>query len=231
MNIGIIGAGHIGAALAKKLVALGHHVSIANSRGPDTLGDVATATGAKAATVHDAAKAGELVIVTIPQKAIPDLPKDLFAGVPESVVVIDTCNYYPMLRDGALAGDDMIDSEWTATHLGRPVIKAFNSIMASSLTTKGSPRGTPGRVALAVSGDRERFRRIVLQLVDALGFDPVDNGSLANSWRQQPGTPSYGRDFDKAKLTAALASAEHDKIGSYRRAGEESTKAHIAATR
>ncbi len=227
MNIGIIGAGHIGSALAKNLVKLGHHVSIANSRGGDSLAAVAKATGATAVSVQEAARAGEVVVVTIPQKNVPNLPKDLFAGVPESVVVIDTGNFYPGLRDGALAPLDSVDSEWVATQLGRPVIKVFNSIYAGSLAEKGSPKGTAGRIALAVSGDDARAKKTVLDLVDALGFDPIDYGSLAESWRQQIGSPGYCKDLDKAKLAAARESADRSKIAEYRRTADESAQAFV----
>ena len=227
MKIGIIGAGHIGAALAKNLVKLGHHVSIANSRGPETLAEVASATGAAPVGVREAARAGEVVIVTIPQKNIPDLPRDLFDGVSDSVAVIDTGNYYPGLRDGDLAPRDSVDSVWVAQQLGRPVIKVFNSIYAASLANKGAAKGTPGRIALAVSGDDARTKSVVLELVDALGFDPVDNGPLSNSWRQQIGSPGYCLDLDKAKLTAALASAEPSKIAQYRHAADEHARSFV----
>src|SRR5579859_6904334 len=104
MKIGIIGAGQIGGTLTRRLAKLGHEVSVANSRGPESLAGLAKETGAKAVTVQEAARAGEVVIVTIPESKIPDLPKDLFAGVPESVVVVDTGNYYPRQRDGKIAG-------------------------------------------------------------------------------------------------------------------------------
>jgi len=115
MKIGIIGAGHIGSALAVRLVSLGHSVRIANSRGPETLGDVAQKTGATPATAHEAAQHGDLLVVTIPLKNIPDLPKDLFASVPASVPVVDTSNYYPLLRDGRIAelgSGPLTESEW-----------------------------------------------------------------------------------------------------------------------
>jgi predicted dinucleotide-binding enzyme len=95
MNIGIIGAGNIGGNLTRRFSALGHNVFVANSRGPESLGDLAAETGATPVSVHEAARRGDVIIVTIPEKNIPDLPRDLFAGVPDDVVIVDTGNYYP----------------------------------------------------------------------------------------------------------------------------------------
>jgi predicted dinucleotide-binding enzyme len=209
MNIGIIGAGHIGSALALRLVSLGHSVQIANSRGPETLTDVVQKTGAKAVTAKEAARHGDIVVVTIPLKKIPDLPKDLFADVAADVPVIDTSNYYPMLRDGhmpELETGDLTESEWVQQHLGRPVVKVFNNIYADHLQNKGLPAGTPGRIALPVASDDTAAKQKVMALVEELGFDAVDDGSLHESWRQQPGTPSYGADLPADKLRALFAS-------------------------
>jgi predicted dinucleotide-binding enzyme len=209
MNIGIIGAGHIGSALAVRLVSLGHSVKIANSRGPETLKDVAQKTGATPVTAQEAARHGEIIVVTIPLKNIPDLPQDLFAGVPASVPVIDTSNYYPLLRDGKideLETGDLTESEWVQQHLGRPVVKVFNNIYADHLQNKGLPAGTPGRIALPVAGDDAAAKQKVMALVEELGFDAVDAGSLHESWRQQPGTPSYGADMSADKLREHFAS-------------------------
>ena len=209
MNIGIIGAGHIGSALAVRLTSLGHSVLIANSRGPETLKDVAQKTGATPATAQEAARHGELIVVTIPLKNIPDLPKDLFEGVSADVPVIDTSNYYPLLRDGQipeLETGDLTESEWVQQHLGRPVVKVFNNIYADHIEKKGQPAGTPGRISLPVAGDDAAAKQQVMALVDELGFDAVDDGSLHESWRQQPGTPAYGADFSAAELEQNLAS-------------------------
>jgi predicted dinucleotide-binding enzyme len=223
MNIGIIGAGNIGSALAGNLVKLGHTVSIANSRGPETLKDVAAKTGAKPVTAQQAARAGEIVILTIPFINVPKT-KALFADVPPGVIVIDTNNYYPEMRDGEIAPRDVIDSQWVREHLGRPVIKAFNNIYAHHLATTGKPKGTPGRVALPVAGDDAKAKHSVLELVEALGFDAIDNGGLADSWRQQPGTPAYTADLDQAKLTQALATADRHKLAEYRAGAEAALK-------
>jgi 8-hydroxy-5-deazaflavin:NADPH oxidoreductase len=231
MQIGIIGAGNIGGTLARHLIKLGHQVSMANSRGPESLAALAIETGATPVSVVDAAKAGEIVIISIPEKAVPELPRELFANVPSSVVVIDTGNYYPELRDGRIDAIDrgMLDSQWVAQQIGRAVIKAFNNIFAKSLLEKGVPRGTTGRIALSVAGDSLDAKTAVLRLVDDLGFDPVDGGDLENSWRQQPGTPAYCRDLEAAALRRALTLADRSRIAKYRAEQEARTRKSIAA--
>lgn len=218
MKIGIIGAGNIGGTLTRLLTKLKHDVSIANSRGPQTLTDLASETGAKAVTAREAARDKDLVVVTIPEKHIEDLPKDLFAGVPDNVVVVDTGNYYPRQRDGRIAGieDGMTESGWVSQQLGRPVIKAFNNIYAQHLLELGRPKGTPGRVALPVAGDDAAAKAIVMRLVDELGFDPVDAGSLKDSWRQQPGSPVYTKDFDAAGVSRGLSEARAERTPEWR---------------
>lgn len=222
MRIGIIGSGNIGGTLARHLARLKHQVSIANSRGPQSLAALAQQIGAKAVTVADAVEAGDVVIVSIPEKNIPDLPRGLFANVPDGVAVVDTGNYYPEVRDGRIDAIDrgQLDSQWVAQHLGRPVIKAFNNIYAQSLLEKGRPRGTAGRIALPVAGDAPKAKAAVLGLVDELGFDPVDGGGLDDSWRQQPGTPAYCRDLDAAELRRALAQADRSRLAEYRAEAE-----------
>ena len=228
MKIAIIGSGNIGGTLARHLARLGHQVSIANSRGPQSLTALATETGCKPVTVADAARAGEVVIVSIPEKNIPDLPRGLFADVPDSVAIIDTGNYYPELRDGRIDAIDrgLLDSHWVSHQLGRPVIKVFNNIYARSLLEKGKPRGTPGRVALPVAGDSPQAKATVLRLVDELGFDPIDNGGLDDSWRQQPGTPAYCRDLEAGALRRALAEADRGRLPEYRAAAEDQARSN-----
>jgi predicted dinucleotide-binding enzyme len=218
MRIGIIGAGGMGGTLARHLARLGHHVSIANSRGPESLTALAAGIGATPVSVVDAANAGAIVILAIPTKAVADLPRGLFTNVPSSVVVIDIGNYHPELRDGRIDAIDrgLLDSQWVAQQIGHPVIKAFNNIFAKSLLEKGAPRGTPGRIALPVAGDSSDARAAVLRLVDDLGFDPVDGGDLANSFRQQTGTPAYCRDLETAALRRALAEADRSRVAEYR---------------
>jgi predicted dinucleotide-binding enzyme len=218
MNIGIIGAGHIGGTLTRRLTALGHQVFVANSRGPETLADLAAETGAKAVPITEAADSGELVVVTIPMKNIPNLPRDLFKGVADRVVVVDTCNYYPQQRDGRIDAIEkgMVESRWVEQQLAHPVIKAFNNIYAQHLMDLGQPADTPQRIALPVAGDDKSAKALVLRLVDELGFDGVDAGGLDESWRQQPGTPAYAKDFDAEGVRRALYQASRERKPEWR---------------
>ena len=231
MKIGVIGAGSMGQVLACSLAKLGHHVSIASSRGPELLSALAAEVGAVPVSVVDAVSAAEIVVLAIPTKAVADLPFELFASVPDNVVVIDIGNYHPDLRDGHIDAIDrgLLDSQWVAQQIGRPVIKAFNNIFAASLLEKGVPRGTKGRIALPVAGDPLAARAAVLRLVDNLGFDPVDTGDLDNSWRQQTGTPAYCRDLEVTALQRALAEAERSRIGEYRAKEETRIRRAIEA--
>lgn len=209
MKIGIIGAGNIGSALTRRFRAAGHDVAIANSRGPETLRDLATETGAQAVTVEEAARGRDLVVVTIPESHIPELPKNLFSGVPDDVVVVDTGNYYPRQRDGRIEGieNGMTESQWVSSQIGRPVVKAFNTIYAQHLQDYGKLKDTPGRIALPVAGDDPKAKAVVMKLIDEIGFDPIDAGTLAESWRQQPGSPVYTHDYDAERTRRMLSEA------------------------
>lgn len=224
MKIGIIGSGNIGTALVHHLTKLGHEVMIANSRGPETLRELAAETGATAASAEQAAAAEDLVIVTIPEKAIPKLPVSVLSA--SKAIIIDTGNYYPS-RDGELkeivAG--MPDSAWVASVIGHPVIKAFNNIYAASLAEKGVPAGSPNRIALSVAGDDETDKQVVMKLIDNMGFDAIDGGSLADSWRQEPGSPAYCHDLDKEALKAALENANASERAKNRAAADEQARA------
>ena len=215
MKIGIIGAGNIGGNLTRRFTAAGHEVRVANSRGPETLADLAAETGATAVTVAEAAHGAEVVIVTIPQKNVVDLPADVLSGAAPGAVVVDTGNYYPQQRDGridAIEGGQP-ESAWVAEQLGRPVVKAFNGIYAANLLTHGRPEGDPQRLALPVAGDETG---VVRRLVEEIGFDAVDAGPVSESWRQQPGTPVYGLDADTDGVRAALAAASPERAQEWR---------------
>lgn len=219
MKIGIIGAGQIGGNLTRRLTALGHEVSVANSRGPHTLTDLAKETGATPVPVEEAARGAEVVVVTIPLKAIPDLPSGLFAEAADGVAVIDTGNYYPQQRDGRIAGiedEGLTESRWTEQHLGHPVIKAFNGTYAQDILDRHLPAGAPDRQALPVAGDDAAAKAKVRALIDELGFDTVDAGGIDESWRQQPDTPVYGLREGVEAVTKALAEASPERPAAFR---------------
>lgn len=208
MKIGIIGAGNIGATLARKLAASGHEVKLANSRGPDTIRDLARELGATAVSREEAVQGVDVVVLSLPFAAYPGLA-GLFDTVPAEVVVIDTSNYYPF-RDGAIgeivAGKP--ESVWVSERIGRPVIKAWNAVLSHTLTENGKPDGAGGRIAIPVAGDAAGAKETAMALVRATGFDALDAGLLAESWRQQPGTPAYCTELALDDLASALAAAD-----------------------
>ncbi|MFG2161315.1 NADPH-dependent F420 reductase [Streptomyces olivaceus] len=218
MKIGIIGAGNIGGNLTRRLTALGHDVSVANSRGPQTLTALAEETGATPVPVEEAARGAEIVVVTVPLKRVPDLPSGVLDGAADGFAVIDTGNYYPQ-RDGRIAGiedEGRTESRWTEGHLGHPVVKAFNGTYAQDILDRHRPAGAPGRQALPVAGDGAAAKAKVRALIDELGFDTVDSGGIDDSWRQQPGTPVYGLRAGVEGVTEALAKASPERPADFR---------------
>jgi 8-hydroxy-5-deazaflavin:NADPH oxidoreductase len=209
MKIGIIGTGNIGATLARKLSAAGHQVRVANSRGVEGVRAFAEEIGATPVDARGAVEGADAVILSIPFPAVADLPTDLFAGLPQGTPVIDTGNYYPGMRDPQIEEIDngMPESIWVSRQIARPVIKAFNNILAHSLAELGRPAGTSDRLAVAIAGDDPNAKAVAARLVDDVGFDPVDAGGLATSWRQQPSTPVYCCDWNAEETRSALAAA------------------------
>jgi len=208
-TIGLIGAGNIGAQVARLAVAHGHDIVISNSRGPETLTALVGELGpkARAASVVDAATAGEIVVVSIPLKHYRTVPVEPLAGK----TVIDTNNYYPQ-RDGQIAE---LDNESTTTaellqaHLPTSkVVKAFNHIYAAQLTTDGRPARTPNRRALVIAGNDPSAKATVTRLLDEFGFDTVDAGPLKEGWRIQRDTPGYGPRRSAEELRKDLAAAK-----------------------
>src|ERR1017187_4339666 len=180
LKIGIVGAGNIGGALTRHFARLGHDVVVANSRGPESLAGLAKETGAKPVAVAEVPRGRDLVVVTIPEGKIPDLPPGLFKDAPGGLIVIDTGNYYPRQRDGRIEGIEkgLPESRWVEQQLGHPVIKVFNNIYAEHLANMGKPPGAPGRIALPVAGDSAKAKAVVMELVNEMGFDAVDGGGL-----------------------------------------------------
>jgi predicted dinucleotide-binding enzyme len=213
MQIGVIGTGAIGGTVARKWSAQGHSLRVANSRGPDAVKEFAGEIGAAAVDIYAAVEGADVVLLAIPFPAVAKLPKDLFNRAAEGVVIIDAGNYYPDVRDPHIAEIDagMPESVWISRQLGRPIFKAFNSILFYSLSELGRPEGSPGRLAIAVAGDDAHAKQIVMGLVNETGFDPVDGGSLAESWRQQPSTPAYCCDYDADKMRKGIAAAVKGK--------------------
>jgi predicted dinucleotide-binding enzyme len=194
------------------LAGAGHDVKVANSRGPETIDAEVLETGARAVTTAQALQGVEVAILSIPLNRLYSIAS-LVASLPEGTVVMDTSNYYPQ-RDGRIDAIEagQVESLWVSELLGRSVVKAWNSIGSDSLARKGTAPGTPGRIALPVAGDREQDRRAGMRLVEDSGFDAVDAGTLAESWRQQPGAPCYGTDIRAEDLPAALAAAERERL-------------------
>lgn len=216
MQIGIIGAGRIGSTLARGLVKNGHRVRLANSRGHESLAEFARELGAEAINACDAVHAVDLVIISIPERSVQSLPPAFFEGIRSEVVVIDTGNYYPF-RDGiidALEGHQP-ESGWVAAQIGRPVVKAFNNIVAHSLGNKGKLKGAPGRIALPIAGD-DAAKAKAAEVVELMGFDAVDAGSIEESWRQQPGSPVYCTDWDADGVRAALHTTDRARLAELR---------------
>ena len=212
MKIGILGTGFMGKNLARKLAAAGHDVKAANSRGPGSIPAEALETGAHAATAEDAASDVDVVILAMPHPGFEKI-RHLVSALPEQTVVIDISNYFPgrdPVNPELEAGK--AESEWVRDYFGRPITKAWNSIGMVSFETKGQPKGQPGRIALPVSGDRARDREVAMALVDDTGFDGFDAGTLADSWRQQPGSPVYITDLTYDEMGPALASAERHRL-------------------
>ena len=208
MKIGIIGAGHIGGTLTRRLAAAGHEVSVANSRGPETLTTLAAESGARAETVDDVVKGKDVVIIAVPLKNSPDLREPLARAADERTVVVETNNYYPQ-RDGRIAEIDAgkPSSRWVEEQIGHPVVKAFNTIHAKHLMERGRPAGDPARMAVSIAGDNDAAKAVVLRLIEDLGFDGVDAGGLDESWRQEPGTPVYGAALGADDTRRALVEA------------------------
>lgn len=218
MKIGVIGVGEIGGTIAARWSRNGHDVSVANSRGPEGVRARADEIGATAADINGAVKDAQVVLLSMPFPAVNRLPKDLFDRAADEVAIIDTANYYPDVRDPRIEEIDagMPESIWVSMQLGRPIFKAFNSIMFYSLAEKGKLRGAPDRLAIPVAGDDPGGKRIVMGLVDETGFDPVDAGPLAESWRQQPSTPAYCCDYGAARTLEGIRAAVKGKAETIR---------------
>jgi 8-hydroxy-5-deazaflavin:NADPH oxidoreductase len=207
-TIGFIGAGHIGGKVAEAAVDAGYDVVVSGARGPDAFADLVGKLGAKAraATVLEAAAAGDIVVVAAPVAAFPDVPVEPLAGK----VVINTSNYNPSreghiaeIDDGSSTVAQLLQRRLPASH----VVKAFNMISAAEVPTDGTPPGTPNRRALALAGDDAGAKKTVAALYDDFGFDAVDAGPLSESWRFGRGQPAFVVRQDAEELRANLERA------------------------
>ena len=193
---GFVGSGRIGSTVARLAVAAGYQVIMSNSRGPQTLTGLVGELGplAQAANGEQATAGGDLVVLTIPLRAYQSIPAAWLDGT----LVIDTCNYYPQ-RDGQIAELDrgpLTSSELIQQHLaGAQVVKAFNNIYYRHLLALGRPADASDRSFLPIAGDDADAKARVRTFLDAIGYGTVDAGPLAQSWRQEPGTPVYGTPY------------------------------------
>ncbi|EPJ79990.1 MULTISPECIES: NADPH-dependent F420 reductase [Pseudomonas] len=208
MHIGIIGAGFIGRAVAQLVIAAGHEAMLSNSRGPQTLSSVVSdLPGSQAGTIEDAANFGEVVLLAIPFEQYKSIPADWLNGK----IVLDANNYYPD-RDGHIAALDRFESTTSrllAEHLPHSrVVKVFNAILADDLLQHSRPTAAPDRRALPVAADDPAAKALVIKLLDDIGFDSVDAGSLDESWRFERAKPAYCIPLDKEGLKVALAAAQ-----------------------
>ena len=226
MNFGVIGPGNIGEVIVRKLRDAGYPVKMANSRGPESLKDLAAKTGAIPASLEQVVQDVDMLFVVVPQKAIPELPKGLLNKARQETIVIDVGNYYPF-RDGRIdeLENGLTESVWVERQIGRPVVKVLNNIIAKALAEAGRPAGGRDRVALPISGDNSKAKEIVAQLIDRFGFDSVDAGAIAESWRQQPGSPVYCTNPTKEELQLLLKKVDRSSLATNR---EKALKAYLA---
>lgn len=220
MHIGIIGAGEIGGTLTSHYTKAGHKVKVANASGVENLRGLAVETGASPVDIAGAVKDVDVIVISIPFFAVSDLPEDLFDRLKRDTVVVDTCNYYPIIS-GVIQEvvDGMGESAWVSRQIGRSVVKAYNSIFYRSLVQSGLPEGHSCRIALPIAGDDSQSKKIVASLINDSGFDSFDYGTLQDSWRQQPGSPVYCTDLTLAQLQRSLPQTKRELLSERRELG------------
>ena len=230
MRIGIIGTGQIGGTLVRQYTRAGHQVKMSNSGDLGKLSPLALETGASAVTLSEAIRDVDVIVISIPLIAILKLPKALLKNVSADTTIVDTSNYYP-IRDGMIKDieNGMTETVWVSNQLHRPVIKVYNSIFAESLVSSGRPKGDASRLALPVSGDDKKSKDLVSMLVENSGFDPLDCGSLQDSWRQQPGSPAYCTDLTLSQLKKSIVKAKKELLPERRELGLKYILSHDPA--
>jgi predicted dinucleotide-binding enzyme len=217
MNFGVIGPGNIGEVIVRKLRDAGCRVKMANSRGPESLRELGAKTGAIPVSLERVVQDVDVLFLVVPQKAIPELPKSLLNRARKETNVIDVGNYYPF-RDGRIdeLENGLTESVWVERQIGRPVIKVLNTIPSKALMAAGRPAGSRDRVALPISGDNTKAKEVVAQLIDQIGFDSVDSGTIAESWRQQPGSPVYCTNPTREELRLWLKKVDRSSLATNR---------------
>ena len=202
MNISIIGVGAIGGTIARKLAKAGHYVKVANSRGKDAVKEFADEIGGYPSDLNEISEDADVLIVSVPYGAISNLPESIFTKLSDDAIVIDTGNYYPEVRNEHIEGlgNGKIESLWFSNIINRPVIKAFNTLLAYSLAELGKDKREEGRLAMQVAGDDEEEKKIVMNLIDECGFDSYDVGTLNESWKMQPSSAGYCCDYTLEEL-------------------------------
>ncbi len=220
MNFGVIGPGNIGEVIIRKLGDAGYPVKMANSRGPESLKDLAAKTGAIPVSVEQVGQDVDILFIVVPQKAIPELPKGLLNKARTDIIIIDVGNYYPF-RDGRIdeLEHGLTESVWVERQIGRPVVKVLNTIPSKALMAAGRPAGSRDRVALPISGDNPKAKEVVAQLIDRIGFDSVEAGTITESWRQQPGSPVYCTNPTKEELQSWLKKVDRSSLAINREKG------------
>jgi 8-hydroxy-5-deazaflavin:NADPH oxidoreductase len=220
MNIGIIGAGEIGGTLTRQYTRAGHNVKLANASGTGKLKTIADETGASPVKIAEVVFDVDVIVISVPFFAVRNLPKGLFQNLSNEVIIIDTCNYYPIVS-GLIKEieEGMHESIWVATEIGRPVVKAYNSIFYRSLVHSALPAGDPSRLALPISGNDKKSKQVVASLINDSGFDSFDHGTLEDSWRQGPGSPVYCTDLSLEQLRRSIIKAKKELLAPRRELG------------
>lgn len=202
MKIGIIGIGAIGGTIARKLAKKGHFVKVANSRGKDSVKEFADKIGGHPSDLNEISDNIDVLILSVHYSAINSIPKAVFKNLSSDAIIVDTGNFYPEMRDDEIEGlgNGEVESLWLSNHIERPVIKAFNTLLAYSLSELGQEKGEDGRLGMQVAGDDDKKKKIVMDLVDQCGFDPYDAGTIAESWKMQPTSAGYYCDYTVDEL-------------------------------